>query len=172
VQDPRFRPFQVRGKEKQREAKRRQTVVEVKESSSDPRRTTTTWGSNPRRRKFLEGGNKVRVVCRFRGREITHPELANQQLDAFIVQLEDVAIWSNAHHGGKSMAIVLGPKPQVFQRIAQERLRREEERARQPQGEAQPADEEAEDQTDEDGGTRTTTTTTTPRLIGVGLLVY
>ena len=147
-----FGRFKYEEKKKQREAKRRQTVVEVKEIKLRPKTDDHDLGVKIRAaRKFLEAGNKVRVVCRFRGREITHPELANQQLDAFILQLEDVAnLEQRPTMEAKSMAIVLGPKPQVFQRIAQERLRREEERARQPPGEAPSAEEETDEEDEDD----------------------
>ena len=55
-------------------------------SSSARRRTTTTSTSRSRAaRRFLEAGHKVKFTVRFRGREITHPEKAHEQLD-FIVK--------------------------------------------------------------------------------------
>ncbi|MFN2281610.1 MAG: translation initiation factor IF-3 C-terminal domain-containing protein, partial [Anaerolineales bacterium] len=42
-------------------------------------------------RRFLESGNKVKVTCRFRGREITHPERARMQLEFITGQVEDLA---------------------------------------------------------------------------------
>jgi translation initiation factor IF-3 len=156
-----FGRYKYEEKKKQREAKRRQTVVEVKEIKLRPKTDDHDLGVKVRAaRKFLEGGNKVRVVCRFRGREITHPELANQQLDIFISKLDDVAnLDQRPTMEAKAMAIVLGPKPQVLQRLAQERTRRDEERARLPQdegglaplgGEEQDTDEDDEDDDDDD----------------------
>jgi len=138
-----FGRFKYEEKKKQREAKRRQTVVEVKEIKLRPKTDDHDLGVKIRAaRRFLETGNKVRVVCRFRGREITHPELANQQLEQFITKLDDVAnLEQRPTMEAKSMAIILGPKPQVFQRIAQERTRRDEERARPLQAGAQGPDE-------------------------------
>ena len=153
-----FGRYKYEEKKKQREAKRRQTVVEVKEIKLRPKTDDHDLDVKVRAaRKFLEAGNKVRVVCRFRGREITHPELANQQLDVFINKLEDVAnLDQRPTMEAKAMALVLGPKPQVLQRLAQERTRRDEERARgQEEGAlALPADEEedeVEEDEDEDG---------------------
>jgi translation initiation factor IF-3 len=149
-----FGRYKYEEKKKQSEAKRRQTVVEVKEIKLRPKTDDHDLYVKVRAaRKFLEAGNKVRVVCRFRGREITHPELANQQLDVFIRQLEDVAnLDQRPTMEAKAMAIVLGPKPQVLQRLAQERTRRDEERARlQEEGAlAPPADEEEDEQDEED----------------------
>jgi translation initiation factor IF-3 len=147
-----FGRFKYEEKKKQREAKRRQTVVEVKEIKLRPKTDDHDLHVKIRAaRRFLETGNKVRVVCRFRGREITHPELANQQLDAFITNLDDVAnLEQRPTMEAKSMAIILGPKPQVFQRIAQERTRRDEERARPLPAGTQAADEGQEEGEDLD----------------------
>jgi translation initiation factor IF-3 len=156
-----FGRYKYEEKKKQSEAKRRQTVVEVKEIKLRPKTDDHDLDTKVRAaRKFLEGGNKVRVVCRFRGREITHPELANQQLEVFVVKLEDVAnLEQRPAMEAKAMALILGPKPQVLQRLAHERTRRDEERARASQNGDAPAladepeapdDEEDEDDEDED----------------------
>ena len=148
-----FGRYKYEEKKKQREAKRRQTVVEVKEIKLRPKTDDHDLDVKVRAaRKFLEAGNKVRVVCRFRGREITHPELAHQQLDVFITKLEDVAnLDQRPTMEAKAMALVLGPKPQVLQRLAQERTRRDEERARtQEEGGLPPPADEEEDEMDDD----------------------
>ena len=148
-----FGRYKYEEKKKQREAKRRQTVVEVKEIKLRPKTDDHDLDVKVRAaRKFLEAGNKVRVVCRFRGREITHPELANQQLDVFIAKLEDVAnLDQRPTMEAKAMALVLGPKPQVLQRLAQERTRRDEERVRTlEEGALEPPADEEEDEVEED----------------------
>ncbi len=148
-----FGRYKYEEKKKQREAKRRQTVVEVKEIKLRPKTDDHDLGVKVRAaRKFLESGNKVRVVCRFRGREITHPELANQQLEVFITQLEDVAnLDQRPTMEAKAMALVLGPKPQVLQRLAHERTRRDEEQARAPgDGDREPEDTDEEEELDDE----------------------
>ena len=58
--------------------------------------------------KFLNQGNKVKVNLRFRGREITHPELAKQVLDNFYKSLEELAVLEQAPSlSGREMSIVL-----------------------------------------------------------------
>ena len=80
-------------------------------------------------RKFAEAGNKVRFTVRFRGREITHPEVAQRQLSYLLKQMEDLCnIEQNPAMENRAMAAVVSPKPQVMQRVAQERAQREKDR--------------------------------------------
>lgn len=62
--------------------------------------------------KFLEAGNKVRVVCQFRAREITHPEIGRKKLEIFAEKLSAVSTMDKAPNlEGKQMAMILLPKP-------------------------------------------------------------
>jgi translation initiation factor IF-3 len=82
-------------------------------------------------RKFLEAGNKVKIVCRFRGREITHPERARMQLDWIISKIDDLAnVEQRPTMEARTMAVLIAPKPIVFQRLASERARKERERGK------------------------------------------
>ena len=79
-------------------------------------------------RKFIEGGNKVKVTCRFRGREITHPEIAHKQLTYILENLDDIAhVEQSPAMEGRTMALTVAPRPAVMQRIANERAKREAE---------------------------------------------
>jgi translation initiation factor IF-3 len=87
-------------------------------------------------RRFIESGNKVKLTCRFRGREIMHPQKAREQLDWIVKQCEDIA---NVEHRpnmeGRTMTTIMAPKPAVLQVVAatkaqQERDRKEAELAR------------------------------------------
>ena len=61
--------------------------------------------------KFLEKGHKVRVNVRFRGREITHPELGRAVLDKFCARLEDITfIEQPASMAGRELSAVLARK--------------------------------------------------------------
>lgn len=122
-----FGKYKYEEKKKQREAKRKQTVVEVKEIKLRPKTDDHDLNVKVRHaRKFIESGNKVKVTCRFRGREITHPQIAQKQL-AFIVQhTDDVAnVEQPPTMEGRTMALTLAPKAAVMQRIAQDRAGRE-----------------------------------------------
>lgn len=63
---------------------------------------------------FLEEGHKVRVVCLFKAREITHPELGRNKLDYFGNQLADIAVVERPPAlDGRQMIMVMNPKPQT-----------------------------------------------------------
>ena len=124
-----FGKYKYEEKKKQREAKRKQTVVEVKEIKLRPKTDDHDLNVKVRAaRKFIEGGNKVKVTCRFRGREITHPEIAHKQLTYILENLDDIAhVEQSPAMEGRTMALTVAPRPAVMQRIANERAKREAE---------------------------------------------
>jgi translation initiation factor IF-3 len=127
-----FGKYKYEEKKRARDAKRKQTIVEVKEIKLRPKTDDHDIDTKVRAaRKFLEAGNKVKIVCRFRGREITHPERARMQLDALVQKLEDLAnIEQRPIMEARTMAVLVAPKPIVFQRLASERAQRERERTK------------------------------------------
>lgn len=63
---------------------------------------------------FLNEGHKVRILCQFKAREITHPELGRQKLEKMAEQVKDIASVERAPMlEGRQMAMVLNPKPQA-----------------------------------------------------------
>ena len=63
-------------------------------------------------RRFLEEGDKVKVTCVFKAREITHPELGRQKLDKFAEAVVDLAtVERTPTLDGRMMIMVLVPKP-------------------------------------------------------------
>lgn len=122
--------YKYEEKKRQRDAKRKQTVVEIKEVKLRPKTDDHDLNVKVRAsRKFLESGNKVKVTCRFRGREITHPERAQVQLEFFVANLGDIAnVEQSPTMEGKTMGLLLGPKPQLLQRLATDRSIREREK--------------------------------------------
>jgi translation initiation factor IF-3 len=127
-----FGKYKYEEKKKQREAKRKQTVVEVKEIKLRPKTDDHDLNVKVKHaKKFLEAGNKVKFTCRFRGREITHPEIANRQLQFLMGELEEIAnIEQRPTMEGRNMGMIVSPKPQVLQRLANERAAREREAAK------------------------------------------
>ncbi len=146
-----FGKYKYEEKKKQREAKRKQTVVEVKEIKLRPK--TDDHDINVKikhARKFIESGNKVKVVCRFRGREITHPEIATQQLELIVQGVEDVAnVEQRPTMEARTMALLLAPKPQVMQRIQNEKAQRDRQ-AKRPEDGAEEPDLDDDDDDDDD----------------------
>jgi translation initiation factor IF-3 len=125
-----FGKFKYEESKRKRETKRKQTVVEVKEIKVRPKTDDHDLEVKLRAaRKFLEAGNKVKVVCRFRGREITHPEIARGQLEEIVKGTDDLAnVELPPTMEGRAMAVVLAPRQSILQRVAQERARREHDR--------------------------------------------
>jgi len=146
-----FGKYKYEEKKKQREAKRKQTVVEVKELKLRPKTDDHDLMVKLRAaRKFVEAGNKVKLTCRFRGREITHPEVAVQQFEFLLSKMDDlVNIEQRPTMEGRAMAAIVSPKPAVLHKLAQERIARER-RAQQAIAEGrrpppEPEDEELEE---------------------------
>lgn len=78
---------------KEREAKKKQKTMEVKEVRLSPNIDTNDLNTKANQaRKFLDKGNKVKVALRFRGREMTHINYSKQILDRFYEKLEDIAV--------------------------------------------------------------------------------
>lgn len=78
---------------KEREAKKKQKTMEVKEVRLSPNIDTNDLNTKANQaRKFLDKGNKVKVALRFRGREMTHINYSKQILDRFYEKLEDIAM--------------------------------------------------------------------------------
>ena len=97
---------------KEKEAKKKQKTIEVKEVRLSPNIDTndlnTKIGSA---RKFIEKGNKVKVTLRFRGREMAHMASSKHILDDFAKMLEEVAVVEKpAKVEGRSMTLVLAQK--------------------------------------------------------------
>lgn len=106
-----FGKFQYEQAKKEREARRQQKVVEVKEIRLRPKTTDHHRMFKVRdARKWLGDGNKVKVRIRFRGREIHYPEIAQQLLAAVAKDLEDIAIVEQGPGmEGRTMLMVLAP---------------------------------------------------------------
>jgi translation initiation factor IF-3 len=126
-----FGKYKYEEKKKQAQARRNQSVVEIKEIKLRPKTDDHDINFKVKAaRRFLEGGHKVKFTVRFRGREITHPEKAHEQLDIILKQLEDVAnIETRPMMEARAMSLVVAPKPAIMQRVAQ--LRAAQEKARQ-----------------------------------------
>ena len=97
---------------KEKEAKKKQKVIEVKEVRLSPNIDTndlnTKMGSA---RKFLEKGDKVKVTLRFRGREMAHMSKSKYILDDFAENLKDIAVIDKPSKiEGRSMVMFLTAK--------------------------------------------------------------
>ncbi len=97
---------------KEKEAKKKQKVTEVKEIRLSPNiddNDLATKANNAR--KFIAKGDKVKVALRFRGREMAHMGASKQILDDFFAKLEDIAVIEKpAKLEGRSMIMFLTEK--------------------------------------------------------------
>jgi translation initiation factor IF-3 len=99
---------------KEREARKAQVKIEVKEIRLRPKTNEHHRGFKIRdARRWLEDGMKVKVRIRFRGREITYPEIALTDLKTIAEDLADIAIVEQSPSlEGQSMLMVLAPAKQ------------------------------------------------------------
>ena len=107
-----YSKFLYEKEKKEREARKSQTKIEIKEIRLRPKTSDHHQGFKVRdARRWLESGMKVRVTIRFRGREITYPELALEDLREIAEELSDVAEIEQAPNmEGKTMFMMLTPK--------------------------------------------------------------
>jgi translation initiation factor IF-3 len=96
---------------REREARKAQKQTEVKEIRLRPKTGEHDIAYKIRdARRFLQKGAKVKIRIRFRGREITHPEVAKELLDRVAEDLSDVAVIEQAGEmEGRTMLMILGP---------------------------------------------------------------
>ena len=97
---------------KEKEAKKKQKTVEVKEVRISPNIDTNDLNTKVNNaKKFIAKGNKVKVTLRFRGREMAHMQKSKHILDDFAEMLAEVAVVEKpATLEGRSMSMVLTEK--------------------------------------------------------------
>jgi translation initiation factor IF-3 len=106
-----FGKFKYEEKKRQGEARKRQALIELKEIKIRPKTDEHDIDFKLRHiQRFLEEGNKVKITCRFRGREITHPEMAMRQLQLFVERTQDIALVEvEPRMEGRTMTLILAP---------------------------------------------------------------
>ncbi|MCS6994431.1 MAG: translation initiation factor IF-3 [Anaerolineales bacterium] len=106
-----FGKFLYEREKKEREAKKAQTKIEVKEIRLRPKTNEHHRGFKVEdARRWLLQGHKVRVTIKFRGREMDYPELALEDLKEIAQSLADVSVIEQPPMiEGRTMLVVLGP---------------------------------------------------------------
>jgi len=106
-----FGKFIYEKTKKEREAKKAQTKIEVKEIRLRPKTNEAHRGFKvDDARRWLNQGHKVRVTVKFRGREMDYPEIALEDLKEIAQDLSDVAtIEVPPQMEGRTMLVVLVP---------------------------------------------------------------
>jgi translation initiation factor IF-3 len=106
-----FGKFIYERTKKEREARKSQTKIEVKEIRLRPKTNEAHRGFKvDDARRWLLQGHKVRVTIKFRGREMDYPEIALEDLKEIAASLADVATIEQAPMmEGRTMLVVLAP---------------------------------------------------------------
>ena len=106
-----FGKFVYEKTKKEKEARKSQTKIEIKEIRLRPKTNEHHRNIKVRNaRRWLESGMKVKVRIRFRGREITYPEIALNDLKEIAEDLSDIAVVEQAPSmEGRTMLMVLAP---------------------------------------------------------------
>ena len=104
--------FRFEQLKKEKEAKKNQHVVEVKEIRMSPSIDTNDFNTKVKNAmKFLKDGNRVKVTVRFRGREMAHTSLGADLLKKFGSDCAELATVSkDAKLEGRNMSMFLSPK--------------------------------------------------------------
>lgn len=125
-----FGKFKYDEKKKAREAKRKQSVVDIKEIKLRPKTDDHDLAFKTRAAlRFMEAGHKVKFTVRFRGREITHPEKAHEQLDWIVKQCEEMAnVEVRPAMEQRTMTLLMAPKPAIMHKVAQAKAAAEKAR--------------------------------------------
>lgn len=104
--------FKYEQTRKEKEAKKKQKVVEIKEIRLSPNIDTNDLNTKINAaKKFISKGDRVKVTLRFRGREMAHMNTSKHILDDFAQALADVAVVDKAPKvEGRSMTMFLAEK--------------------------------------------------------------
>lgn len=105
--------FRFKQTKKEKEAKKNQRVIEIKEIRMSPGIDTNDFNTKLRNgQKFLSDGDRVKVSVRFRGREMAHTEIGEVLLRDYADKCAEIAVLDKAPKlEGRNMSIFLSPKP-------------------------------------------------------------
>ena len=104
--------FRFEQSKKEKEARRNQRIIEVKEIRMSPGIGINDFNVKVKNAlKFIDDGNRIKVSVRFRGREMTHTEIGEELLVKFAEACADTATMDkNPKLEGRNMSMFLSPK--------------------------------------------------------------
>ena len=107
--------FRFEQTKKEKEAKKNQRVIEIKEIRMSPGIDTNDFNTKLKNaQKFLNDGDRVKVSIRFRGREMAHTDIGVVLLKGFAEKCAEIANMDKAPKlEGRNMSMFLSPKPQT-----------------------------------------------------------
>lgn len=103
--------FKYQQQKKLQEAKKKQTVIKIKEVKFRPKTDEHDYQTKLKKIvKFLEGGDRCKVTIFFRGREIVHKDRGLAMLERVVVDTQDLAkVESKPMSEGRTMTMMLAP---------------------------------------------------------------
>ncbi len=115
--------YKYEQKKKAQESKKKQTIVSIKEIQIRPRTDSHDLAIKLNHaRRFLENGDKTKITMRFRGREMAHQNIGQQQIQKVIQTLADVSVVEHLPKmEGRQMFVMLAPTPAILRKIIQKK---------------------------------------------------
>lgn len=125
-----FGKFRFEQNKHEKETRKKQKVIAVKEVKIRPNIEDHDFQVKAKGgRKFLEGGDKVKVTIMFRGREITHPQLGEVLCQRLREELSDISVVERQPKlEGKNMIMILAPKTDTAPKKGKEKARNQNEK--------------------------------------------
>ncbi len=104
--------FKYEQQKKKQEAKKRQTVVQIKEIKVRPKTDEHDYETKLRHiRRFLEAGDRCKVTVFFRGRDIVHKDRGVLMLERIVQDLQEIAkVDQEARAEGRTLQMLLVPR--------------------------------------------------------------
>ncbi len=105
--------YKYEAQKKRQEAKKRQTVIQIKEIKLRPKTDEHDYLTKVGHiRRFIEAGDRCKVTIFFRGREIVHKDRGQTMLDRVVEDTKDVAkVEQDARAEGRTLHMLLSPLP-------------------------------------------------------------
>ena len=106
-----FGKFKYETQKKEAEARKKQKIIEIKEVKFRPNTDTHDYEVKMRNVvRFLEGGDKVKVTLRFRGREMAHQDLGRNLLERVADDVKEIGkVEAMPRVEGRQMVMMIGP---------------------------------------------------------------
>jgi len=108
-----FGKYKYETQKREAEARKKQKIIEVKEVKFRPGTDTHDYDVKMRNvMRFLEGGDKVKITLRFRGREMAHQHLGRELLERIAEDVKEMGRIENMPKmEGRQMIMIIGPGP-------------------------------------------------------------
>ena len=106
-----FGKYKYETQKKESEARKKQKIIEIKEIKFRPNTDTHDYDVKMRSVvKFLQGGDKVKVTLRFRGREMAHADLGRKLLERVAADVTEIGkVEANPQLEGRQMVMMINP---------------------------------------------------------------